>query len=139
MTHETTCKFCHKPIFLTVDDSYPALKDPYKLFTLAACNACADRRERRRNIEEHIRKVCLNFMASNCDPSEAPKARNTLEILTKKYTALVAEWVGSTTPWWDREIVDTLIEKPKHVASVLSMCWRRYEDNNQQRVQNSFE
>lgn len=131
MNHQTTCKFCKKPITVQVDDAYAELGDVFKLLTLACCNRCADLRVKRRNLEDGIKKIVNPLIAKfgNASVEESNMARAALVTLTKKYTAMVADWLHSTTPWWDVTIVDSIMEKPDKWTLFIEQCWKMYETN----------
>lgn len=125
MKHANHCKYCKREIALEIADDYAALGDPAKIFPYRACNRCADLRERRRNLEERIKRAVSPLIIRRLPEIEA-KARQVLEELTKKYTVLVADWVGSSAPRWDVEIVNLVIDKPDHWPAVLQQCWKMH-------------
>lgn len=132
MNQPTTCKFCKKPIILTIDDAYAELGDPSKLIPMAACNRCADLRIRRRSIEEAIKRSVFPLLTpSKTREANEQKAREELIILTKKYTALIAEWTDAADPWWDIDIIDSIIANPAHWTSFLGQCWKMYQPASQ--------
>lgn len=128
MKHPTTCKFCKKPIVLEIDDSYLELGDVFKLIPMACCNRCADLRIKRRNLEEAIEKIALilHSKGSKATLDDRMNSRDALTTLTKKYTALIAEWLNASTPWWDQSIVDSIMEMPNRWNSFIVQCWKMY-------------
>ena len=130
MKHATHCKFCKKPMTLEIDDSYSELGDPLKLLQYSSCNRCADLRENRRRLEDGVYRFSSTLIQSGekIKPEDRDAIREQLIKYTKRYTALVSDWVGSSTPWWEISIVDAIMEKPKSWNSFLSQCWKMYED-----------
>ncbi len=126
MNHATSCKFCKAPLVIQIDDAYAALGDPLKLLPFAACNRCADLRVRKRSLEAMIMHAVFPLMGSKSAKVIA-QARAELVVLTKKYTAMVADWLHATHPWWDEGIVESIIERPDHTSNFLQMCWKMYE------------
>ena len=130
MNHATTCKYCHKPIVLTVDDDYGTEFDSFKLLPYSACNRCADLRVRRRVLEEAIERIAGKLLqfSGKTPESTLDICRESLTQLTKKYTAMVADWVGSSSPYWDSEIVSVIMDHPKAWNKSLALCWHLYTD-----------
>lgn len=127
MKHPTTCKFCKAPVVLEIDADYDALGDPHKLIPFAACNRCADMRVKRRWLESAICESATMILQAKERNAVADRQWPILETLTKKYTAMIAEWVGSNLPWWEQCIVDLIVDKPQHWHSALKQCWKMYE------------
>jgi len=130
MNHATTCKFCHTPLVLSICDDYSTEFDPFKLLPFAACNRCADLRTRKRTLEDAIAHICAQLaqFRGPAPSSVANVNREALTRVTKKYTAMIAEWVGSSTSWWEEDIVNVICDKPTAWPKTLALCWRMYED-----------
>lgn len=128
MKHATNCKFCKKPITLEIDDSYYSLKDPLGIIQMACCNRCADLRIKRRSLEDKIQKTVFPLIVkgNKATDEERMLCRQILIELTKKYTALIAEWLNASTPWWDQSIVDSIMEMPNLWNSFIVQCWKMY-------------
>ena len=124
MNHATTCKFCHKPITLQIDDAYAELGDPYKLLSLAACNECADVRELRRLLEERIRKVAM-MVAAMDRPKQEEKdlMRKNLLVLCEKYSRMIARWHRMEGMAFDAAVVDDILTRPDQWPVALRGLW----------------
>ena len=123
--HATECKFCKAKLVIEIDEDYASVGDYLNLMPLAACNRCADLRVRKRTIEEAI-YLTVGWLNQN---PRAPKdaTRQTLTELTQAYARLIADWLRASGPAWDAEIVELILDKPKHAARVLFQCWKMYE------------
>lgn len=128
MKYATHCKFCKKPITIQIDDSYDALGDPLKILPLAACNACADLRVLRRNLEKTIATICnrLIFSSGKADAAVLQKSRTALTHWTKEYAKMVAQFHGTDGSCWDEAIVETILESPNQWGEVLGRLWTMY-------------
>lgn len=124
--HQTTCKFCKKPIEIWVDAIYDTIGDPLKLLPLAACDRCADLRERRRKLEEMIKRTCERMTMKKGEELDKFKsaARITLTTLTKSYSRLAADWCRSNMPLWDEECVNAIMDSPKRWNMALEILWK---------------
>lgn len=129
MKHPTTCKFCKKEIVLEIDDAYAELGDRHKIIPMAACNRCADLRVRKRNLENAIKDIAMALvqLKSKASPDTLAISRDGFTRLTKKYTSMIADWVHSTSPWWDSTIVESLMEHPDKWPDILQQCWKMYK------------
>lgn len=129
MNHATTCKFCKKPLVISVDDDYAQVGDPFKLLPLAACNRCADMKEKKRTLEDAIAKVCFHIRAlgQKISADQTAKSKATLEILTRAYSRMVAKYLNATYPAWDMSCVNLLVDKPDHWPAIVGQLWKMYE------------
>lgn len=132
MNHACNCKFCGKNLVVIVDDTYAELGDPFKLLRFAACNRCADIRERKRKLEESIRKVCIGVQRSSSKDLKAEMsfAMTQLEPLTRKYAVLVADWHNKSGYMWEESFPSLLIEKPDRVNDILAQYWKSFKQAN---------
>ncbi len=132
MKHSTACKFCKKALLIEIDDDYSNLGDFLKILPFAACNRCADLRIRRRNIEDAIKRAVIPVIVAGhkCTPESRSKMKSALIVLTKKYTAMIADWMGSTSPWWEMDIVDSIADNPSNWTAFLGQCWKLYKPND---------
>lgn len=127
LTHALHCKFCQKPISVTVDDDYAKLGDPYKILPLACCNRCGDLREQRRALTDRVRRAANAFGAIH-HPSEntVESARKGIGGLCKKYAELIAEWHNKDGCCWDEAVVETILANPNQWGEVLGRLWTMY-------------
>lgn len=128
MKHATNCKFCKRPITVTVDDYYAEMGDPYKLLAKASCNTCADVRQLRRVLEDRISRQATAFAAMH-RPSEAAKglARKNLTRLCEAYAKMIARWHRTEGMAFDEEVVNTMLDRPDKWAECLSGLWRMFK------------
>jgi hypothetical protein len=126
MKHSTTCKFCHLPITIEVDDSYT--RDPYKIIPLACCDFCSDIRVERRGLEYGIAKVANLVLVSPKASKEAETARAALIRLTQKYAQMIARWHRMNGMAWDEEGVNLIMDKPRAWPDVLQVYWNMFRD-----------
>jgi hypothetical protein len=132
------CKFCAKPIFLTVDDDYGKLGDPFNLIKMAACNTCADLRIKRRNITECIYRMLVKL---TIDRSEAMREKVTgpLSILVDMYLNLISEWTHQPKDEAGESVITALMESPKAFGETLSRLWPKQTDHNETENRNPAE
>ncbi|MGC1452938.1 MAG: hypothetical protein WA830_23150 [Candidatus Sulfotelmatobacter sp.] len=135
MKHATHCKFCHKPITVSIDDDYAALGDPLKLLPLAACNRCADLRVLRRTLEKKVAILCgrLIFSSGKLDASALSKAKTGLAHWTREYARMIARWHSLEGLCWDEAIVEQLMEKPDTWGDALGRLWTMFKDSQASR------
>lgn len=128
MKYSTNCKFCKKPITLTIDDSYNTLADPLKILPLACCNACADVRVLKRNLEKRIAHICnqLIFSTRKADAASTDKARTALTHWTKEYAKMIVQLHGKDGCCWDEAVVETILASPNQWGEVLGRLWTMY-------------
>lgn len=124
----TNCKFCKKPITLTIDDNYDAIGDPLKLLPLASCNHCADLRVARRSLEKKLSVICneMIFSSKKADAASKERSRTALTHWTKEYSKLIARWNNSEGMLWDEEVVNQMLEHPETCNEVLSRLWTMF-------------
>lgn len=131
----TTCKFCRKPITISISDSYDYLADPHKLIPLAACNQCADLRVERRSIESKVKFICkMRQLDNNRAIKGADRDRVALEKLLKQYANMIARWHFMQGMTWDDAALDLIMDKPAHWFDILGTLWRIFKDANPERV-----
>lgn len=134
MKHATTCKFCHIPITLEIDDEYAALGDPYKLLRLACCNRCSDVRERKRILEDKIRKSAMALTSIRKPSQEVLETnRKNLNRLYRQYAENIARWHNCDGMAWDDAVTDFVMEHPGKWAEALSRLWQMFKQWQAQR------
>lgn len=124
MIFPTTCKFCRVPLRLGIDDDYAAQNDCFKLIPLAACDRCADLRERRRVLHERFVSICSTLIGVRPDSEMVQSVRASLEVATKKYLRLVSDWTGAQDLAWEETMVDPFLAAPKYCGKHLSLFWK---------------
>lgn len=120
---ETICKFCRTTLMLEIDKEYHALKDPYGLIKLAACDRCADLRDRRARLHEKLVRTCSNLMSNPKDKDIRDAARSAFDTLTKKYVLLISDWTGQQLAW-EEAMVEPFMHAPKSLGKHLRALWR---------------
>lgn len=136
MNHTTTCRFCHKPITLEIDDDYAALGDPLNVLKLAACDHCAVLRVNRKRLEEKIQRACsyLEFLGTS-DAKQRSILRNILLSLSRKYGQLIVSWHNETGNFDSPVIAAKLADDPSNWKEHLSEYWSifpQWRDNKPQ-------
>jgi hypothetical protein len=119
MKHATTCKFCRKPLVLEIDDAYLELGDPLKIIPLAACDPCADVRNKISSIEMNIGKLCI-ALCRNPSDDQIGRARKGLDTLCNQYAMAIAEVNHAEQYLADPEFAKWLAEKPGQWTQILS-------------------
>jgi hypothetical protein len=130
---ESKCKFCHKPLVLEVDDAYDELADPHHLIPLSACNRCADFRQRRRELVEGIRSVCLDIARAPGRMQNRLKEeiKEPLALLLKKYLKLANTWHGADAAW-DQALIEQTLLDPQKYLDVLERIWNTTRTGRQE-------
>jgi hypothetical protein len=123
MTKDVVCKFCKKPVTLTVSDDYAQLGDPFKIMAMAACNQCVDKREEHRALQERIKLACMNYYSSPFSKVLSDNTRAVLERHIRKYNGLVSKWISSDELDYDPAVVDALMENPTRWLDTLKRVW----------------
>lgn len=120
MIVETKCQFCQKPLRLIVDEDYGGMGDPNKLYRLAACDSCADYRQRRRQTFGKLKWIC-ELLATNQvhGDEELARVRKNLKTLLMRYIVNLAKHRGQDPPDWDEAILEGLMNRPASLGSVL--------------------
>ncbi len=117
-----SCKFCGKILHLQIDDSYSEVADPLKLIPLAACNACADLRVKRRRLLEFLSRDVTELRAAKTE-EQRQKCAERLTAHTKGYVRMVSEWTNTPGLAWDEAIVDAIMADPDSCGDVLKRIW----------------
>ena len=134
MNHATHCKFCQKPITVTIDDAYAALGDPYKLIPMACCDACAAIRVHRRRLEGALATVCRNIqLLGKKDEQSRANYRTILTKLTQDYARMIARWHHLDGCAWDEECVNLLMDKPHAWGQIITQLWSLFKDWEKER------
>lgn len=120
MIVEAKCQFCQKPLRLIVDEDYGGMGDPKKFYKLAACDPCADYRQRRRQTFGKLKWIC-ELLATNQvqGEEELARVRKNLKTLLMRYIVNLAKHRGQDPPDWDEAILEGLMNRPASLGSVL--------------------
>lgn len=118
MIISSKCKFCQCNVSLDIDDTYVNSGDPYKIMRLAACDRCADLRERRRGLHQAFVQACSSVMAG----ADATGAKPVFERLTKAYLKLICDWTHQSIAW-EEDMTGPFIYAPKHLSAHLKRLW----------------
>jgi len=113
------CKFCKKPVTVSIDDDYAALADPFHLLRLCSCNRCFDYESARRQVGRNVKRFCEMLIQRSVARDDMEKTRESLEILIKKYMRLYAEYNNLALADYEPQLVDALMAKPTHFGQVL--------------------
>ena len=137
--HSTSCKFCHRPITVEIDDDYASLGDPFKIIPLASCDHCADLRVERRGLEFRLARA--SSIVSLLPVGEAKKReamRAILERLTRAYAKLIARWHRMDGELWEPGIVDQIMDNPLKWGNTIGHMWRAFKDWQRSQAQASL-
>lgn len=122
MTVTYDCKFCHRPGSMDIDES--ELKDlDVHLETwvpILCCERCGAYEEGKRAILKQVLDFVRWWQCAGSKARESKKVdtRQTLDILTKDWVELVAEYFERPETW-DGAIVDELMEAPDNAYATL--------------------
>lgn len=121
MIVEANCQFCKLPLRLIVDEDYGSLGDPQKLYRLAACDPCADYRQRRRQTFAKLKWICeLLATGQVSGEEELARVRKNLKTLLLRFMVNLAKHRRLETPDWDDAILEGLMARPASLGSVLA-------------------
>lgn len=137
---EYQCRICGQKGTAECDDNYDAVGDPQKLKRLICHDACYDDWSRRKGIEEHIWKVCVNLVQGGLSEKAKAeeKARGMLRRLTQRYGRWMADHNHHDQIIWEEEIVSLLFEHPENWQQILrnyrrhcEILWQQHENKQQ--------
>lgn len=120
MRVEAKCKFCHKPVTLTIDDDYAATGDRFKLIQLCACNRCSDYYSARRLLFGKIKEQAMKLFSGYVKKDDKPKVREILTELVKRYMRLLSDFKRCPMPDWDESLVEGILGSPGNYSLVLA-------------------
>lgn len=131
------CRYCHKPLVLKVDSSFMDLTDgvagltPEGVMKLAACNSCADLRNRRRKLNEALGILAYRF---EWGLGEYEKNKEQSGTVLKSYLELISDWVKADPALpWDDEILTYFVRSPKEMGSVIDLMWKMGKQSTAQK------
>lgn len=121
MIVEAKCQFCQVPLRLIVDEDYGTLGDPRKLYRLASCDSCADYKQRRRQTFGKLKWLCELLATGQVrGDDELARVRKNLKTLLLRYMVNLAKHRRLEPPDWDEAILDSLMNRPASLGSVLT-------------------
>lgn len=129
---QVKCKFCQRPIDIEIDPAYPVDRDPHKLIALAACNNCADLRDRQRRLVESLQSLCMNYAHGGRSAAEVEHTQRALTALTKAYVRLVQDWLNIPEFPWDEAMLSAFMDRPRNFSDHLRRIWiaaRRFKSD----------
>lgn len=131
MKHAITCKFCHKPITVEIDDDFAKMWPELgkKLLAAASCNRCADLRVEKRHLEAKIKRAAMILhLSSKRDRAKLVESlRETFIEYTKQYANMIARWNNRDGMVWDEEVVNQIMEHPDNFGEFLGRLWRMFQ------------
>lgn len=133
---DATCKFCHTPLRLKLHEEY-SVSDPLKIIQMAACNRCADLRDRRRVLHLRFASVCSGISnlvdrststmtdAQRKEVQEAmTKAHDNIEHLVKLYLRLIGDWYNRDDLVFEEIMVPPFMQAPHDLSKHIARLWR---------------
>lgn len=115
-----TCRFCHRPGVTEYDPECPALSlavwQP-----MLACNRCGSFRLKSAILADRMCAVAGWFAWKGPDKRQA--AEEKLTLLTKRWVTLATGHYGRANVW-SSELVEQMLERPGHVATLLRVLER---------------
>jgi|SRR6266849_276129 len=128
MRIQHTCKFCSAPIFLEMD------KDGVEYFglefwkSLAACNRCADFRERKRTLIDRLLRYSVQWMRNEngqlpLGEKELNRLKESIISSTKKYAELVCRFYRIPSIWQE-DFAQQIMNMPHKTMQILSFYER---------------
>lgn len=134
MIHHAKCKLCGYALELDIADDFKGhTKKPLDWWiAMAACNRCADYKERLRANVDSILRLCNSWAIVTTAGSDRDRAKvassteQALIIATKKLAeTLSRHWKAQNT--WDHEFVEILMDKPASGATAVRLFIRNTE------------
>lgn len=141
----TTCKFCKQPVVLRIANECPP--ELYEgLVSMAACNRCGDRIEKRNKANDGIKDCCTRLSrkieslkaGERLSKEVISAAMQTLSVLTRHISEVVADAHGSTTIVWSEEFPRMLVENPDRWHPIVkdfrhrAAAWHREQNTGVQ-------
>lgn len=122
-TVEYTCKICKRPGTARVDDDCP---DEWaaKFAPMLTCNRCFDIREKYRNAEDAIYKICGNLLFFRDRPeNEKSKllaaSRDKLNVQSRRLAQALSDYFNLNEVIWEPGVVDLFMDKPDKAQSII--------------------
>jgi hypothetical protein len=120
-----TCKLCRQPNVAEIAEDAPK-NYVDRLRPLLTCNPCFDRREKFRNAEAAIYRMCERLLRADGQQIERLRsvASEVLKSATRAYAEAMAEYRHLPAVVWSNDFVDMLIERPEKAGFFL----KQYRD-----------
>jgi hypothetical protein len=127
MKQATPCRFCKRTIVIEIhDDALAAMSLPVWL-GMAACNACADFREKRRSITGEIGRAAQSLSAlqsvNKLTPAAVTAARPPLSGLAAALCELTCRHRNVET-FGGTELTEMILENPSRWPQIVSVYER---------------
>ncbi len=129
--HQHHCKFCGTPITLKIEQEGLNAFEGFSLEflkSIAACNRCADYREKKRAIEERLAGLMTDWARDKSKQvrlgdAERKNLLESIEFNARKYSELVHRFYRIKFEW-DPAFVQLLMERPDRTMAVLALIER---------------
>jgi hypothetical protein len=128
MKIEHTCKFCSAPITLEMDDDGDICFGLDYLKSIAACNRCADYREKRRSLIDRLINHSIEWSRAKTKqlplgPQEMDKLKEAIISATKKYSDLCCRFKRIQSVW-EYDFAQQIMDQPHKTMQILSFYER---------------
>lgn len=131
MTIQHHCKFCHAPVNLEIEQEGLNVFEGFSvgfLKSIAACNRCADYREKKRGLTEKLAAYLVDWARDQSKQvrlgdAERKNLIESIEFNARKYSELVHRFHRIKFEW-DPALVQLLMDRPNHTTAVLAMYER---------------
>ena len=138
MTLNHKCKFCQCPVVLEMDDSAVDYFGLEFWKSLAACNRCADYREKKRRLQEQLVDHSVKWARHKMKQvplNEADVARlmELVEKCTKKYADLVCRF-NHVQSLWQQDFMQQILDMPGKTLRILHFYERDIAKHNPMEV-----
>lgn len=122
MTKTVTCKFCPTPVTVVIDDGALEFMDLNKWLSMAACNRCADYREKRRSVLDAMaratRQIESDKLLGRFSSEHVESARGVVMKIFGRFATLACDHYH-TEKSADALIVENILENPDHSITIL--------------------
>lgn len=127
-----TCKFCHTPGAVEIEESKDVEISIAKWVSMLACNRCADYHSERLVCSAAVRGIAIAFMqlksALSANELEVPTAmrqafQRRCAKWTKRFVTNAANFYRRV-PAWEPEMVEQIMEKPERWGDTLAQIFR---------------
>ncbi len=122
------CKFCAIPLDLELDDDGAESFNLEFLKSLAACNRCADFREKKRILQDRLLDRALEWNRHRLkqvplNSTDLEKVRSSIVNATKKYAGLVCDF-NRVQSLWNEDFAQQIFDQPHKTFSILTVYER---------------
>jgi len=129
MTIQHKCKFCGAPVTLEMDDDGVEYFGLAYWKSLAACNRCADFREKKRALEGQLVEYATNWNRHKLKQIilKAADMENLMESIvkgTKRYADLVCRFYRLPSEW-NKDFSEQILDMPHKAIQILRFYERQ--------------